>query len=88
MNIRGSMKTKYRLEVNKGFLKNFLTNYRLFKYNDDQTIFYEIVKTNSKINLYMHLDLLGIRDKMKFNRFYRIGYSKNGKIVFAEFIFT
>lgn len=77
---------EYDLEVNHKS-DMFHDRYILSKWNDSHTKFYIILKTNSKERLYMELDLLGIRDKMKFNKFCRDGGNKDGHIIFSMFEF-
>ena len=82
---------EYDLEVNH---KSDTFNYRyvLYKWNESHTKFYKILETDSKGRLYIELDLLGIRDKMKFKKFFREAFYREGKnegsyIIFSMFTF-
>ena len=54
----------YDLEVNhKSDALHY--SYVLYKWNESHTKFYKIIETDSKERLYIELDLLGIREKIK-----------------------
>ena len=81
----------YDLEVNH---KSDTLHYRyvLYKWIESHTKFYKILETDSKERLYIELDLLGIRDKMKFEKFYREQFYREDKnedrhIIFSMFKF-
>ena len=82
---------EYDLEVNH---KSDALHYRyvLYKWNETHTKLYRVLETNSKERLYIELDLLGIRDNMKFEKFYREQFYKEDKnedrhIIFSMFKF-